>query len=125
VHERSTVLRREVEYFIHATNEATDWRGFVRYECDDAVTVLCHGKPDAPAHMLNLSRGGAAVQCAAEMAQGSQCELAGLLPEPEPVPGTVVHCGSGTIRLQFRDDAELQQRLTHFVEARFSRRAAA
>jgi hypothetical protein len=36
-----------------------------------------------------------------------------------------VHCGGDTIRLQFRDDAELQGRLRCFVEARFSGRAAA
>jgi methyl-accepting chemotaxis protein len=123
VQERSVVLRREVEYFIHATNEATDWRGFVRYDCDDAVTILRNGRPAAPARMRNLSRGGAALQCAAEMPHGGQCELAGLL--PQPVPATVVHCGNGTIRMQFRDDTELQERLSHFVEARFSGRAAA
>jgi len=123
VQERSVVLRREVEYFIHASNEATDWRGFVRYECDDAVSILRNDKPAAPARMRNVSRGGAAVQCAAEMPQGAQCELAGLL--AQPLPATVVHCGDGTIRMQFRDDAELQERLSEFIKNRFSARAAA
>ncbi len=123
VQERSVVLRREVEYFIHASNEATDWRGYVRYECNDSVTILRAGVPPARARMRNISRGGAAVECTVEMPQGSQCELAGLL--PEPLAGLVVHCGSGTVRIQFRDDAELQKRLSGFVKARFAPRAAA
>jgi methyl-accepting chemotaxis protein len=123
VQDRSITLRREIEYFIKASNEASDWRSFVRYDIDSAVTITRPGHGEASARMHNVSRGGAALRCATEMAQGTACELNGLT--CFPVPATVVHYGNGILRLQFSSEDAVQTMLAKFVTDRFDKRAAA
>jgi len=123
VQDRTGVLRREIEYFIQASNEASDWRSFVRYHCDASVTITRTDQPTAPGRMRNMSRGGAAISCGTDMPHGAVCQLEGLL--PQPVAATVVHCGDGMLRLQFSQDTDVQNRLAAFVAERFGKREAA
>jgi ABC-type transporter Mla subunit MlaD len=122
VQDRSDTLRREIEYFIKASNEASDWRSFVRYDIDAAVTITFPDCPPASARIANVSRGGAAIKCATEMPPGAACELRGLI--PIPVPATVVQCNNGVLRLQFSQDEPVQDMLTKFVADRFHDGAA-
>ncbi len=123
VQDRSVVLRREIEYFINATNEASDWRSFVRHEFDVAVAITQTGGQKSPARLRNISRGGAAISCSSDIARGTQCTLEGLM--AEPVQATVVHCERGNIRLQFSHDEDTQARLASFIRQKFGERQAA
>jgi methyl-accepting chemotaxis protein len=123
VQDRSHTLRREIEYFIKASNEASDWRNFVRYDIDAAVTITRAGHAAAPARMSNVSCGGGALKCATEMMQGASCELQGLT--PVPVPATVMYCSNGVLRLQFSHDETVQNILAKFITDRFGKRDAA
>ena len=123
VRERTDVLRKEVEYFIHATNEATDWRSFVRHDCHDSVTIASGSGPAIAGQMQDISRGGAAVACAAEMEPGMICDLVGLL--PQRLPATVVQCKHGVLRLRFSRDEDVQNKLAAFMAERFGERQAA
>ena len=120
---RSSVLRREIEYFTLATNEASDWRNFVRYDTDMAVTLRPPDGPPVPGRLRNISRGGAAIGCIADLHRGQACNLEGLL--AQPLPATVVHCGGGTVRLQFSQADDVQEPLRLFVTERFAARKAA
>jgi hypothetical protein len=123
VNDRSGVLRQEVEYFITATSEATDWRAYSRYDCDIAVRVLRPGMQATNGRMRNLSRGGSAVTCNAEIAAGTECQVEGLL--ARPVPARVVQYAEGTLRLQFSQDEAVQANLATFVANNFTRQSAA
>jgi methyl-accepting chemotaxis protein len=123
VQDRSGVLRREVEYFITATSEATDWRSFSRYDCDIAVTVSWPEHGTVSGRMVNLSRGGSAINCAQDKAVGGPCQVAGLL--AAPVPARVVQWADGVLRVQFSQDKDIQEGLAAFVAERFVDREAA
>ena len=123
VHDRSGVLRQEVEYFITATSEATDWRSYSRYECDVAVTIARAGAETVNGRVRNVSRGGAAIDCAQELAAGTACSLEGLL--ADAVPARVVQYSDGVLRVQFAQDQDAQARLAAFVAERFRQWEAA
>jgi methyl-accepting chemotaxis protein len=123
VNDRSGVLRQEIEYFIKATSEAADWRLFSRYECDIPVRITRPGMQAVKGRMCNLSRGGSAVTCDADIAVGNECQVEQLL--EMPVPARVVQCAAGTLRLQFSQDAPLQARLAAYVDENFARQKAA
>jgi methyl-accepting chemotaxis protein len=78
VRHRSDALHEEVEYFIKATQEASEWRRFRRYDCDQTVRLVLADGTAMPGQLRIVSRGGAAVTCA-EMALGASCEVVGLL----------------------------------------------
>jgi methyl-accepting chemotaxis protein len=118
VRERSGVLQQEVEYFIKATSEATDWRSFSRYACDLNVTITREGGQMVTGRVTNVSRGGCAIACAEAMAAGTPCGVEGLL--VQPVPGRVVQGENGLLRLQFSQDEDVQARLAAFIEALFA-----
>ena len=123
VRERTDLLRQEVEYFINATNEATDWRSFVRHDCSDNVSISRGGGPAVAGRMQDISRGGAAIACVAEMEPGMVCELVGLL--PQPVPATAVQYKHGVLRVRFLRDEAVQNKLAAFMAERFGERQAA
>jgi hypothetical protein len=123
VQDRSSVLRREIEYFTRATNEASDWREFVRYDCDIVVTIKTSDGSVVTGRMCNMSRGGAAVACLADLPRGVACHLENLL--AQPVPATIVHCAGGVIGLHFSQAEDVQQSLGHFVAERFAAGKAA
>ena len=123
VNDRSGVLRHEVEYFITATSEATDWRMYSRYDCDIPVQIT---RPDLPAisgRMRNISRGGSAIACPQEIVVGTACSVEGLL--PVPVPARVVQWAEGALRLQFAQEPDVQVHLAKFVTDHFAQKAAA
>ncbi len=123
VNDRSGVLRQEVEYFITATSEATDWRVYSRYECDIPVRVTRADSPDVTGRVRNISRGGTAIACAHDIAAGTACCVEGLL--PMPVQARVVQCADGIVRLQFSQESQIQDPLTKFITEHFAAKAAA
>jgi methyl-accepting chemotaxis protein len=123
VDERSLVLRQEVEYFIKATAEATDWRSYSRYECDMAVTVARSGFSTINGRIRNIGRGGAAIDCAQTIAPGAACEIEGLL--ASAIAARVVQYSDGVLRVQFAQDQDAQDRLGAFVAEKFCQLDAA
>jgi methyl-accepting chemotaxis protein len=123
VQERSSVLRKEIEYFIKATNEANDWRSFRRYDHDAAVTVAHANGPPEHGRVVNLSLGGAAVSGIPAMPTGRVCSVGGLL--SGPIPATVVVWNNGTLRLQFSQAADIQEALAAYIASHCKARAAA
>jgi hypothetical protein len=123
VHDRSGVLRQEVEYFIKATAEATDWRSYSRYECDVAVTIAGADTGTVNGRTRNVSRGGAAIDCAQELVAGTACSVEGLL--EAGVPARVVQWSDGVLRVQFAQDQGVQARLAAFIAERYCQQDAA
>jgi methyl-accepting chemotaxis protein len=99
VEQRSGVLRGEVEQYIHATEEATDWRSAKRYTLDRRVRVQLPGGDITPLHLRNISTGGAAGAIGCTIAQGTACTVLDLL--SEPIEARVVECADGILRLDF------------------------
>ncbi len=122
VNDRSGVLRQEVEYFITATSEATDWRQYSRYDCDIPVQISRSGTAAVSGRIRNISRGGSAIACAHDMAAGAACQVEGLL--AAPVPARVVQYTDGTLRLQFSQDPTVQTELAPWITTHFAEKAA-
>jgi methyl-accepting chemotaxis protein len=121
--DRSGVLRQEVEYFVRATNEASDYRSFIRYACDEAVTLSFAGARDVPARLTNMSRGGAAIDCRTPLAQGATCIMEGLV--ASPLQARVIANDGNALRVQFSQADDTQALLAAFVATRFETRQAA
>jgi len=121
--DRSGVLRREIEYFIRATNEASDYRSFIRYPCNEQVALIEPGSPAVPALLTNMSRGGAALECRTRIAQGATCCIEGVL--AEPLPARVIANDGEMLRVQFSQAEDIQALLAAFVGERFGRERAA
>jgi methyl-accepting chemotaxis protein len=123
LNDRSQVLKKEIEYFITATNEANDWRHYIRYECDMAAQVSIAGASAVAARLINISRGGAALRCAAPVDTGASCSLLGVT--NEEIPARIVQCGDGVVRLQFNASEQASAAIAAFVTERFERAVAA
>jgi methyl-accepting chemotaxis protein len=114
VRDRAGVLRGEIEYFTTATNEATDWRSYRRYDCAREVTILRELFSPANARLRNVSRGGAALSFGGRLSHGEACSVAGLV--DQPIPARVVECRDGVLRVQFSQDERTQNMLAAFVD---------
>jgi hypothetical protein len=122
VRERSTLLRTEIEYFIRATGEASEWRMFARYDVDIPVRLLLADGTFFDGKAVNLSRGGMKLAASCNVAHGAECAVEGIL--PDRVPARVLECGGGMVRLQFSPVAEIEEKLGRYIEARVGRIAA-
>jgi hypothetical protein len=123
VRERSGALRHEVEYFIKATDEASEWRAFKRYAWDTEVILRPTGQMAVQAQLRNISQQGAALHCAETMLPGAGCALEGIL--DVPIPAQVLQCENGLLRLYFTQDGAVQAALAAFIQDRFERLEAA
>ncbi len=128
VQDRSTVLRAEIEYFITATNEATDWRSFQRHRYDIPITISSTRQAGVSPHsmtgqMRDISRGGAAIACAASLLPGEAVYLSGLL--AQPIAARIVQARDGVVRLQFSQEPAVQDPLAAFIANTFPASAAA
>jgi len=88
-----------------------------------AVTIARAGAETVNGRVRNVSRGGAAIDCAQELAAGTACSLEGLL--ADAVPARVVQYSDGVLRVQFAQDQDAQARLAAFVAERFRQWEAA
>jgi hypothetical protein len=121
--DRSGVLREKIEYFVRATNEASDYRSFIRYTCDSNVTVSSAGLRDVAGRMTNISRGGAAITCATSLTQGAACTITGIA--ASSLPARVIANEDGALRVQFSQADDTQALLAAFVATRFETKQAA
>jgi methyl-accepting chemotaxis protein len=123
VGERSGALRHEVEYFIKATDEASEWRAFKRYPWDKMVTVQCEGHRPLQARARNISQQGAAMTCDASLPPGAVCTVDGVI--DTPLSAKVLQCDGGLLRVNFFPEESTQDALARFIRDHFEREAAA
>ena len=123
VQDRSEILRDEITYFTKATNEASDWRDFRRYDCEIDVEVSGKDKQSKSGKICNISRSGAAIRVACDFAQGETCSIQGIL--STPVTARVVQSASGMLRVQFSRDERAQEGLANYLNECFGKADAA
>jgi methyl-accepting chemotaxis protein len=103
VDHRASDLRSEVEHYIKASQEASDWRAFKRYDVRNPVRVA-----DAAGVTLN-----AKLEYGGNLSAGGECTILGLV--DVPIPSRVVKLKGGVLSVQFSKAAELQHKLQAFV----------
>ena len=123
VQDRSEILRDEVTYFTKATNEASDWRSFCRYDCNIPVKVTNSSNQLQSGKTCNISRGGAAISGVTGMAQGETCTIEGIL--STPISARVVQSNADTLRIQFTQDEQMQMQFANYVALHFDKAEAA
>jgi methyl-accepting chemotaxis protein len=113
VDQRSSVLRVDVEHYIKATDEASDWRSFKRFDLDRAVRISIGKAAPVACRLINVSRSGAAVRYTDRAAIGTDCALLDLL--SSAVGGRVVQAADGVLRIQFSPAQAIQEKMADFI----------
>jgi methyl-accepting chemotaxis protein len=110
---RSGSVRSEVEHYIRATEEATDWRNARRYDCDKWVRVRLLGATH-DVQLKDVSIEGAALYFSEPVTPGTKCTLLGLI--EMDLDTSVVDCQSNIMRLRFQYADGEEAMLEHFLQ---------
>jgi methyl-accepting chemotaxis protein len=124
VDQRSGSLRSEVENYIRATGEASDWRNTRRHECANWVRLRLHGETHE-VQLKDLSTEGAALHFGLSVSPGTECALLDLV--DQTIDARVVDWHTGMLRLRFQDSGDVEAKLQQFLQtlvATDQRRAA-
>ena len=122
VEAQSSKLRADVENFIKATEEAVDWRSSTRHELRRQVRIES-AAGHVEAQMINMSEGGAALQCSLPLAPGAACRIAGLI--NAPLDARVIASADGVLRVKLEQDPALQAQVRAFLSLLTMEQAAA
>jgi methyl-accepting chemotaxis protein len=117
----SAELRSEVEQYLKATTEASDWRSAIRHAADLPARLTLAGRPEIPCRITDIGAGGAALHCDATPVAGTSCILHDC--GPSPIAAEIVGAGAGSLHLRFVSDPGTQDAVAAFL-VRFEKVAA-
>ena len=113
----SSTLSEEVQQFLAAMRATeADRRSFERLPGNGAAAILMvPGRPERRAGIVDMSRGGVALDC--DLSLGAGTELQVMLPHAKgPLPGRVVRAGRGVLAITFRQDLASVERIAAALE---------